>query len=257
MISLPAHSSQTTIALSPFEIIRIAVHNAEKNDLLKNGLISYQSRYIEQELWRNGTFKSTKKNETYRHGNAYPENIRKDANNTDYRMNWNGLLLNSYEYEILDPDRPEHKKFLQKYQLAGYPKSCGDCYLFKFRPKTTLPNVDDIAPVGAGLKEKGIHEAAMRMEGVVFINKEYIFIQRFTAGLDNSYNRAFGSVSASRGLIDLEQVLRQDLDNLIVFRRGEIMYQIKFAYGIRAETRKLIWEYDCYFLNSGPEPACK
>lgn len=243
----PAYCQQPTlISLTPYDIVRISVHDLHRNNLLKANLISFKRLFTEEELDRSGNYKSTliNKQPSY-HGLLYPENIR--SNGEEFDFNLEKLLLLCYEYTILDPRTQTGMDILQKYDLLSYANACEDCYIFRILPKSNLPDGEKIAPEGSGVKQKAIHEAAMRMSGVIFIDKQNLFIKRHKARLEGTYSKL--GVTATKATLDWEQEFRKDLSDIIVGKYAEFMYQVKILGGIRYITRKRIYVNEDYRLN--------
>ncbi len=243
----PAYSQQpSVISLTPSDIVRISVQDLHKNNLLKVNLISFKRLFTEQELDRSGNYKSTliDRQPSY-HGFLYPENIR--SNEEEFDFNLEKLLLLCYEYTILDSKTQAGIDTLQKYDLLSYASTCEDCYIFQILPKSNLPDGEKIAPEGSGIKQRAIHEAAMRMAGVIFIDKQNLFVKRHKARLEGTYSKL--GVTATRATLDWEQELRKDLNDIIVGKYAEFMYQVKVLGGIRYITRKRIYTNEDYRLN--------
>jgi hypothetical protein len=249
----PAYSKQQKmITISPQDIVRIAVENIEKNDKLKREFVSFERTFIQQELDRDGRFKSVMNRingKTTKHGYAYSEDER-DKGSVEFFINLNGILLLSYDYDLSDPNDANDQKVLAQYQKRpdGTLFECKNCYNIRFWPKPNLPDVTTIAPPGSGKKELEIHETAMRMSGIVYIDKQHLYIRRHVGRLDGGYNALTSAVRVTMASIDSEQELRPELDNLIVMKYAEIMYQIRKVW-INYETRNHIWRYSSYRLN--------
>lgn len=243
----PAYSQQaTSISLTPYDIVRISLHDLRRNNLLKANLISFKRLFTEEELDRSGNYKSTliDKQPSY-HGLLYPENTR--SNEEEFDFNLEKLLLLCYEYTILDPQTQAGIDVLQKYDLFSYASVCKDCYIFQILPKSNLPDGEKIVPEGSGITQKAIHETAMRMSGVIFIDKQNLFIKRHKARLEGTYSK-FG-VTATKATLDWEQEFRKDLNDIIVGKYAEFMYQVRILGGIRYITRKRTYINEDYRLN--------
>lgn len=233
---------QTTVTLTADDLMRIVAENWEKNELLKSELISFERRHIEHELYRNENPKSVIKDETSYHGKLYPPELR--GNNGGLSVNFNAILSLSYDYVFLDPNSSDYTNLPAKYKL-----DCGDCYVIKFEPKSALPNISEIAPSGASAIEKGIHETATRMEGIIFVDKLHLFIRKYTGELGNSFDKGkLSSIRIITASLDLEQDLRPELSNVVVLKSAEIMYQVRVAW-LRYRTRKDVWQWSDYRLN--------
>jgi hypothetical protein len=243
ILSQEKETARTT-SLTAYELVNIAVGNIEKNNKLKNELISFKRIYIENELDRSGHHKSVLAKRTTYHGKAYPENLREDENNTGLSINLNGIILQSYDYVFVTT-----LSLKDQSALNGHEFVC-DCYTIRFTPKRSLPDVAKIAPVNASLTEIGIHEAAMRMDGIIYIDKRHLFIRMHSGKLSNAFSKYGSAIKATKASIITKQELRPDLDNIIVITSGEIMYQVKKAWGLLGfETRKREWKYSNYRLN--------
>lgn len=243
----PAYSQQPTlISLTPYDIVRISVQDLHRNNLLKANLISFKRLFTEEELDRSGNYKSTliDKQPSY-HGLLYPENIRSAKEEFDFNLE--RLLLLCYEYTILDPQTQAGIDTLQKYDLISYASACEDCYIFRILPKSNLPDVEKIAPDESGMKQRAIHEAAMRMSGIIFIDKQNLFIKRHKAILEGTYSKL--GVTATRATLNWEQELRKDLSDIVVGKYAEFMYQVRILGGVRYYTRKRIYTSEDYRLN--------
>lgn len=243
----PTYSQELiSIILTPYDIVRISVQDLHRNNLLKANLISFKRLFTEEELDRSGSYKSTliDKQPSY-HGLLYPENVRSAEEEFDFNLE--GLLLLCYEYTILNPAAQSGVDALQKYDLLSYANTCENCYIFQVLPKANLPDAEKIAPEGSGIKQRAIHEAAMRMSGIIFIDKQNLFIKRHKAKLEGTYSK-FG-VTATRATLDWEQELRKDLSDIVVGKYAEFMYQVRVLGGVRYYTRKRIYINEHYRLN--------
>lgn len=232
---------QTSISITANELVKIAAENIEKSDLLKKELISFERTRTEHELDRSGNRKSVLDSITTYHGKEYSENQR-----TEDRVivDFNKLLLKSYDYFFLNDANPTDKNILSR-----YPYECNNCYFVRFEPKRNLPNVEDVALPGAGLFDKGINETAMRMNGVIYIDKDHFFIRKHIGELDRGFNK-YG-VRIIKASIDLEQELRPDLNNLIVIKSVKFMYQVRTLRTLFLSylTREHETKYSSYRLN--------
>lgn len=236
-----AHSQQqTTISITAVELVKIAVENIEKSDLLKKELISFERTRTERELDRSGNHKSILEEVTTYHGKEYPENQR-----TEDRVivDFNKLLLQSYDYYFLNNANPTDKNILNR-----YPYECNNCYFLRFEPKRNSPNVEDVAPPGAGVLDKGINETAMRMSGVIYIDKDHFFIRKYMGKPDKGFN-LYGVTRVNRASIDLEQELRPDLNNIIVISAVNYMFQVRILL-LSHLTREHEYKYTNYRLNN-------
>lgn len=264
----PSYSQQqaTTISLTPHDIIKQAVHNATENSLLIKILVSFREFYTEKELYRNGKLKSYKidRKLSYR-GSAYPVDKR-SSEEPELDINFSGLLLQAYEYSILDPLDRASMELIYKYKTEDYVANCQNCYIFSFKPKKNQPSSVEISPDNSGRKQMGIHETAMRMEGIIYIDKEYLFVRKFTAELSRPFSppASLGLATAITASLDIEFEMKKfesdsDKVNIIGAKFFKISYQVKKVGGLLGyETREKILEYDCYFLNSQPVPtACQ
>lgn len=227
--------------------MKMVVENMAKNDLLKRELLSFERRHIEHELYKNGSPKSVIKNEISYHGKLYPLESRNG--NGGLSVNFNAILSQSYDYVFLDSHSSSYTELPDKYKF-----DCDNCFIIKFEPKKNRPNVSEIAPPGASAIELGIHETAMRMEGVIFIDKTHLLIRKYTGELSGSFDRgAWSSVRIITASLGLEQELRPDLNNIVVLKSAEIMYQARIAW-LSYRTRKEEWIWNNYRLNFQNEP---
>jgi len=238
---------QTTITLTANDIMRMAVENWEKNELLKSELISFERRHIEHELHRNGNPKSVIKDETSYHGKSYLSELK--GNNGGLSVNFNAILFLSYDYVFLNPNSPDYTNLPDKYKFE-----CDDCYVIKFEPKRTTPDISEIAPSNASTIEKGIHETAMRMEGIIFIDKLHLFVRKYVGELGNGFDKGtLSSIRIITASLDLEQELRSNLNNIVVLKSAEITYQVRIAW-LSYRTRKEEWKWSNYHLNQSNVP---
>ena len=222
--------------------MRIVVENWEKNELLKSEVISFERRHIEHELSRNGNPKSIIKDETSYHGKLYPPEFR--GNNGGLSVNFSAILSLSYDYIFLDPSSSDYTNLPVKYKFE-----CDDCYVIKFKPKITLPNILEIAPLNASTIERGIHETATRMEGIIFVDKLHLFARKYIGELGGGFDKgAWSSIRIITASLDLEQELRSDLSNIVTLKSAEVMYQVRIGW-LKYRTRKEVWEWSSYRLN--------
>lgn len=230
---------QTSVNITVYELVKIAVDNIEKSDLLKKELISFERTRIEYELDRGGNRESTLERTVTYHGKAYPIDQRTDDKLV---VDFNKLLLKSYDYFSLDPANPANKGVLNK-----FPYECENCYLLRFRPKVNLPDIEEIAPPGSGAIEKGINETAMRMNGIIYIDKDHFFIRKYIGGLDGGFNK-YGVTRVTRAFLDLEQEVRPDLNNIIVIKSVKLMFQFR-TFFLSHLTREHEYKYSNHRSN--------
>ena len=238
---------QTTITLTADHIMKIVVENWKKNELLKSELISFERRHVEHELYRNGNPKSVIKNETSYHGKSYSPELR--GNDGGLSINLSAILSLSYDYVFLNPSNSSHTNLPAKYKFK-----CDDCYVIKFEPKRTPPNISEIAPSDASAIERGIHETAMRMEGIIFVDKLHLFVRKYIGELGDGFDKgAWSSIRITTASLDLEQKLRPDLSNIVTLKSAEIMYQVRIGW-LSYRTRKEEWGWGNYRLSSNNPP---
>lgn len=251
---LPAFTQQQTIDLTADELVRMAISNIETNDKLKRAYLSFERTETEYDLDRSGRCKrvnnanlciSVLNRRTTYHGNAYPETIRGGSRESEFSINLNKILLSSYTYSFIDLKDPANATIADDFGFE-----CNNCLVIRFVPKAILPDITEITSPNMSLKDIGIHETAMRMNGVIYIDKTHLFLRKHIGKLDESFSKYGAAVQVTIGSIDIEQTLQSDLDNLIIIKSAQIIYQIRKAWGFLGyETRKLVWEYDEYRLN--------
>ena len=154
-------------------------------------------------------------------------------------------MAQGYNYVFLDSNGSYYQNLPKKYQFT-----CPNCYIIRFEPKTILPNTENIAPPNAGLIDKGIHETAIRMNGIIYVDKDHLFIKRHTGELGESFNIGpLGIARITMASLNIEQEFRPDLNNLIVLTSAEMMYQARKGWIFGYETRSRVYGWSNFLLN--------
>lgn len=250
--AFPAYSQRASITLTAGDMMKIVIENIEQNDALKTILVSFERKKTEYELNRSGNCKawdndgkciSILTEEVSKHGELYPPEERGD--NGGLSINFSKILALGYDYLFVDSNGPYYQNLLAKYKFV-----C-NCYIVWFGPKEIIPSMEDIAPPEAGRIEKGIHETAIRMSGIIYVDKKHLFIRKYIGGLSKSFNMIGGAARITMASMDLSQEIRPDWNNTALFTSTEIMYQVRKAWGVFGyQTRRLVWEWSNYRLNS-------
>ncbi|MBI2674151.1 MAG: hypothetical protein HYX22_00200 [Candidatus Yanofskybacteria bacterium] len=250
-----ANSAYSQIVLSADELMKHVIENMTKNDILKTEFVSFERTRKEYDLKSDGGCKASDQKgnctnpletETSKHGNAYPAAQRGDDGG--YSVNLGKILILGYDYVFMERNSDYYRGLPEKYQFE-----C-DCYVFWFGSKAVLPNIDLIVPLNASAKDRGIHEAAIRMSGFMYIDKEYLFIRRYVGELTRSFNPdvpyapdSLAKITMSSMILDQE--IAAELNNIVILTNTEIMYQIRQGWFFGHRTRKLVWEWHNYRLN--------
>ena len=133
-----------------------------------------------------------------------------------------------------------------------YNYECNSCYIIRLKPDPDAPKPEELAPPGSGMLDTTIWETAMRLEGVIFIDKNGLYVRRFEARLKRGFNKAWGFGRVRKTQLIFEQEQRADLNGVVVIKRAEIFLQVRILFF--NTTRRRIWEYHGYELNDTATP---
>lgn len=215
VFSLKTHAQEIQEYSDPYQLMSTVVQRARENDKMKSELLTFGRTDTVQELDQTGKPKPTKPN--------FPETIPqgKGRKNEPLKLDINRVLDTSYYFRF-----DENKVQMLKGELV---------YVIHFWPKNRLAN-----------GENGYYKAANRASGTIYINRDYLYVRRLEAVMNEPFNVYGGFGRLRTAELIFEQSLRTDLKSIVVidFFTAIVRYRLLFSEKHENHT----FHYDNYQL---------